>query len=157
MSVSIRCWRWLMAMAVDVINGKEEITDGPQAGVVGLGAIVDDGQGLGIVLLAGPLFKDGGELMISDDDVFIDIGDGIDVVQHTAEDCVVTNLQQGFGEVLGQLTQASGVTGGDDDGFHVSFFRSVGGSSDATLWSVDDSDATLHKECRSAEVQECRQ
>ena len=108
-----------MAMAVDVINGKKEITDGTQAGVVSLGTIVDDGQGLGIVLLAGPLFEDGGELMICDDDVFIDVGDGIDVVQHTAEDGVVTNLQQGFGEILGQLTQAGGVTGGDDDGFHV--------------------------------------
>ena len=104
---------------IDMFDSKKEITDGTQAGVVGLGAIVDDGQGLGIVLLAGPLFEDGGKLMISDDDVFIDIGDGIDVVQHAAEDGVVTNLQQGFGKILGQLTQAGGVTGGDDYGFHI--------------------------------------
>ena len=119
MSISVRCWRWLMAMAVDVINSKEEIADGTQAGVVALGAIVDDGQGFGIVLLAGPLFEDGGKLMVSHNDVFIDVGDGIDVVQHAAEDGVVTNLQQGFGKILGQLTQAGGVTGGDDDGFHI--------------------------------------
>ena len=119
MSVSVRCWRWLMAMTVDVIDGEEEITDGTQAGVVALSAIVDDGQGLGIVLLAGPLFEDGGELMISLYDVFIVVGDGIYVVQHTAEDGVVTNLQQRFGKILGQLTQAGGVTGGDDDGFHI--------------------------------------
>ena len=142
---------------IDMFDSKKEIADGTQAGVVGLSSIVDDSQGFGIVLFAGPLFKDGGELVVSHYDVFIDVGDGIDVVQHAAEDGVVTNLQQGFRKILGQLTQAGGVTGSDDDGFHVSFFRSVGGSSDATLWSVDDSVATLHKECRSAEVQECRQ
>ena len=104
---------------IDMFDSKKEVADGTEAGVVGLGAIVDDSQGFGIVLFAGPLFEDGGELVISDNDVFIDVGDGIDVVQHAAEDGVVTNLQQGFGEILGQLTQAGGVTGSDDDGFHL--------------------------------------
>ena len=118
MSVSVRCWRWLMAIAVNVINGKEEIADGSQTGIVGLCAIVDDGQRLGIVLFLGPLFEDGSKLMVCHDDMFIHFGDGINVVQHTAEDGVVTNLQQWFGKILGQLTQSGGVTGGDNDCFH---------------------------------------
>ena len=71
------------------------------------------------MLLLGPLFEDGGKLVVRNDDVFIHVGDGIDVVQHTAEDGVVTNLQQRFGKILGQLTQAGGITGGDYYGFHL--------------------------------------
>lgn len=104
---------------IDMFDSKKEVADGTEAGVVGLCTIVDDGQGLAIMLLLGPLFEDGGELVVRNDDVFIHIGDGVDVVQHTAENGVVTNLQQWFGKVLGQLTQSGGVTGGDDYGFHL--------------------------------------
>ena len=102
-----------------MFDSKKEVADGTEAGVVGLGSIVDDGEGFCIVLFAGPLSEDGGELVVGNDDVFIHVGDGIDVVQHAAKDGVVTNLQQRFGEILGQLTQSGGVTGSDDDGFHL--------------------------------------
>ena len=100
------------------VYGMQQIADGSQAGVVGFGAIIDDGDGLGIVLLLGPLLKDGGELMVSDDDMLVDIGDGVDIIEHTAKNGVITYLEQWFGEVLGELAQAGGVTGGNDDGFH---------------------------------------
>lgn len=56
--------------------------------------------------------------MVGNNDMFIDIRNGIDVIEHTTKDGVVTNLEQGLGEVLGKLTQTGGVTGGNNDGFH---------------------------------------
>ena len=71
------------------------------------------------MLLFCPFFEDGSELVVGDNDVFVNVGNAVDVVQHAAEDGVVTNLQQGLGEVLGQLSQAGGITGGDNYGFHL--------------------------------------
>lgn len=100
------------------VYGIQQIADGSKAGVVGLGAVIDNGDGLGITLLGCPLFEDGGKLMIGNDDMLIDIRNGIDVIEHTTKDGVVTNLEQWLGEVLGKLTQTGGVAGGYDDGFH---------------------------------------
>jgi len=109
----------LNTLLVYMFDGQQQVADGTEAGVVGLGSIINDSQGLGIVLFLGPCFEDGGKLMVRNNDMFVHLGDGIDVVQHTAENGVVTNLQQWFGKILGQLTQSGGVTGGDDYGFHI--------------------------------------
>ena len=106
------------------VYGIQQVADGPKAGVIGFGAIIDNGDGLGIVLLGCPLLEDGGKLMIGDDDMLIDIGDSIDIIEHTTKDGVVTNLEQWFGEVLCKIPQASGVASGDYNGFHFSYFSS---------------------------------
>lgn len=103
---------------VDIIDNQQQVADSAKAGVVGLGAIIDNGDGLGIALLCSPLLEDGGKLMISDDDVLVYLGDSVYIIKHTAEDGVSTYLQQGLGEVLRELAQASGIAGGDYNGFH---------------------------------------
>ena len=107
-----------MAMAGNVIDGKKEVAHGTQAGVVGLGTIVYNGDGLGIGLLRGPFAEDGGELVVGDEDVLIDLGDAVDVIEHAAQDGALADLQQGLGEVLGEFAQTGGVTGGYDDILH---------------------------------------
>ena len=95
---------------MELIHCKEQVADGTQAGVVGLGAIVNDGDGFPSgrtarhsrhagrsrhsrnagrrrhsEALGTPLLEDGGELVVGDDDVFIYLGDGIDVIEHAIE------------------------------------------------------------------------
>ena len=52
-----------------------------------------------------------GKLVVGDDDVLVDVGNGIDVIKHTSQDGVVAYLQQRFGKVLCQFAEACGVTG----------------------------------------------
>ena len=92
------------------IHSKEEVADSTESGVVGLCAIIDDGDGFGIGLLVFPLVEDVGKLVVGDDDVLVDVGNGIDVIKHTSQDSVVAYLQQRLGKVLCQFAKASGVT-----------------------------------------------
>ena len=78
---------------LDVVDGKKEVTDGAEAGFIGLCAIVNDGDGFGVCLFACPFFKDGGKLMIGDDDVFVNIWNTINVVEHTTENGTLSNFQ----------------------------------------------------------------
>ena len=91
------------------VHGKEEVADGTESGVVGFRAIVDDGDGFCIGLLVFPLVEDVGKLVVGDDDVLVDVGNGIDVIKHTSQDGVVAYLQQWLGKVFGQLAEASGI------------------------------------------------
>ena len=50
--------------------------------------------------------------MVGDDDMFINLRDAVDVIEHTTEDGVFTYFQQGLWEVFGQLTQSRSVTCG---------------------------------------------
>jgi len=50
--------------------------------------------------LYAPVLEDGGELMVGDDDVLIDIGDGVDVIKNTVKNRGGTYLEEGFGKVL---------------------------------------------------------
>lgn len=88
---------------VELVHGEEQVADGPQSGVVGLCAVVDDRDGFGIVCRRLPLVEDGGEAVVRDDDMFGDVVDGVDIVEHPAEDRVVADLQQWFWEILGEL------------------------------------------------------
>ena len=106
---------------VAALHGQQQVADGAQAGVVGLCAVVDDGDGLLVVLLLLPCLEDGGELVVSDDDVLVDVADGVDVVEHAPQDGVVAYLQQGLGMVAGQLTQSGGIACGNDDVLHILF------------------------------------
>ena len=71
------------------------------------------------MLFGGPFLENGGELMVGHDDMFGDIGNAVDVIEHTAQDGALTNLEQRFGEVLGQFSQTGGVACGEDDCFHI--------------------------------------
>ena len=50
-----------------------------------------------------------GELMICDDDMLIYLGDSVDIIKHTTQNRIITNLQQWLWEVFCQLAQACGV------------------------------------------------
>ena len=56
--------------------------------------------------------------MVGNDDMFIDIRNGIDIIEHTTKNGVAAYLEQWFGEVLGELAQTGGVAGGNNNGFH---------------------------------------
>ena len=103
----------------ELVEGEEEIADSTEAGFVGGGAIVDDGDGFRVVLFGSPLVEDGGELVVGNDDVLGDVGDGVDVIEHASEDGVVANLQEGLGEVSGEFAQARGIACGYNDCLHV--------------------------------------
>ena len=64
--------------------------------------------------------------MVGNNDMFIDIRNGIDVIEHTTKDGVVTYLEQWLGKVLGELAQTGGVTGGNDNGFHEKLIENWG-------------------------------
>lgn len=70
------------------------------------------------MLFGGPFLEDGCELMVGHDDMFGDIGNAVDVIEHAAQDGALTNLEQRFGEILGQFSQTGGVACGEDDCFH---------------------------------------
>ena len=43
--------------------------------------------------------------MVGNDDVLIDLGDGIYIIEHTPQDRTIADFEQRFGEVLGQFAQ----------------------------------------------------
>ena len=55
------------------------------------------------------LFKNMSKLMVRDDDMLINLGNLIDVIEHTAKNRILTNLQQRLREVLCQLPQPCGI------------------------------------------------
>ena len=60
----------------------------------------------------------GGEAVVGDDDVLIDETAGGDVIDQPVQDGLITDLQQGLREVLGERVEAGGVAGGEDEGGH---------------------------------------
>ena len=56
--------------------------------------------------------------MVGDDDVLIDETAGGDVIDQPVEDGLITNLQQGLREVLGEWVEAGGVACGEDESGH---------------------------------------
>jgi hypothetical protein len=103
------------------LHRQQQVTDSTQTGIVGLRAIVNDSDGLFIVLFLRPVLKDVGKFVIGDDDVFVNVWDAVDVVEHASKDGALANLQQGLGEILGELAQTSGIAGSYYDCFHCFF------------------------------------
>jgi hypothetical protein len=56
--------------------------------------------------------------MVGNNDMFIDIGNGIDIIKHTTKNGVGAYLEQWLGKILGEFPQTGGVAGGNNDGFH---------------------------------------
>ena len=71
------------------------------------------------MLFGGPFLENGGELMVGNDDVFGDIGNPVDIIEHAAQDGALSNLEQRFGEVFGEFSQTGGVACGKNDCFHI--------------------------------------
>ena len=78
---------------LQLIESKQQVADGSETGVVGLRPVVDDGDGLGVVLLSGPRAEVVGKLVVGDDDVLVNLGNGVNVVEHAPEDGATANLQ----------------------------------------------------------------
>ena len=106
----VGCYDKEVIVYLQFVHGKEEVANSTESGVVGLCAIIDDGDGFGIGLLVFPLVEDVGKLVVGDDDVLIDVGNGINVIKHTSQDSVVAYLKQRLGKILCQFAEASGVT-----------------------------------------------
>ena len=102
-----------------LLHGVEQVADGTQTRFVGLSTIIDDGNGFGVVLFLLPVFEDGGELMIGDDDMLIDLRDAVYVVEHPSEDGALSYFQQWFREVLCQFPQPRGVSCCYHNTFHL--------------------------------------
>ncbi len=100
-------------VVVDAVgfDGEDQVADGAEAGGVGGGAVVEDADGEGMTG-RGPGLKDGGEFTVGDDDVAVDAGDGVDVVQEPAQDGALPYLKQRLGEVFRQRIEAGGVARG---------------------------------------------
>ena len=97
------------------LHCKQQVANSPQSGLVRLCPVIHDcdfftlGPGPGIkFLISGPgprvkfcpVFEDRGELMIGNNDMLIDIRDGIDIIKHSPENRILAYLQQRFGEIL---------------------------------------------------------
>ncbi len=59
-----------------------------------------------------------GEAVVGDDDVFVDKTAGGDVIDEPVEDGLFPNLQEWFGEVLGEGIETGGVACGENEKFH---------------------------------------
>lgn len=80
-----------------VVNGeflhcKQQVANRTQAGVVGLGAVIDNSHGLGVVEARCPLLEDGGKFVVGDDYMFVNLWNGVDIIEHTAQNCALTYL-----------------------------------------------------------------
>ena len=107
-----------IVLDASLLNGELQVAHGPESGLVGGGAIIDHGDGFGIMLLARPVFEDLSETVVGHDDMFIDLRDGINVIQHTSKDGRLTDLEQWLGEVLCQLSKPCGIASSNYDCFH---------------------------------------
>ena len=74
------------------------------------------------MLFSFPLLKDGGKLMVRDDDMLINLCNAIDIIHHPAQNCILPNLQQWFRKVLCQFTQPCGIASRNNNTYHTFFF-----------------------------------
>ena len=88
-----------------------EVADGAKAGFIRFGAVINNRNGLLVVLPCNPLLENGCKLMVGDNDMLVNVGNLIDVVEHASQNRRFPYLQQRLRKVPGQLTQTGGVTG----------------------------------------------
>ena len=66
------------------IHCEEQVSYCAKTCLVGRSAIIDNRDRLGVVLLCRPFLKDMRKTMVGDDDMFVNLRNGIDVIEHTA-------------------------------------------------------------------------
>ena len=71
------------------------------------------------MLFGSPFLENGGELMVGDDDVFGDIRNPVDIIEHATQDGALTYLEQRFGEVFGEFSQTGGIACSKNNSFHI--------------------------------------
>ena len=59
-----------------------------------------------------------GELVVGDDNVFVNESGAVDVVDEPVEYCLIAHFEERFGEVLGEWIEPRGIAGGKDEAFH---------------------------------------
>ena len=115
----IGCHDEKVVIEMQGFDGKEQIAYGTKTGFIGLRSVIHDDHGFTVMTVLLPRLEDGGKLMIGDDDVLCDVGDGVNVTKQAVENGVFTNLQQGFRCVARQLAQTRGVSSCNDYCLHV--------------------------------------
>ena len=103
-----------VVVQAQAVDGELDVADGAEAGFVGGGAVVEDGDTFTFC----PFLKDPRELMIGNHHVFIHHAGLVDVVDQPVQDGLVPHLQEGFREVFRQGVQPRGIAGGEDQTFH---------------------------------------
>ena len=78
--------RIALITTVEIIDGEQQVADSPETGFVGFGTVVEDGDRLGVASILLPGLEVVGELMVGDDDVLVDVGNTVDIDEHTIED-----------------------------------------------------------------------
>lgn len=81
-----------------LVDGVLDVAHGAEAGLVGAGAVIDDGDALGAGL--GPFGEVLRKLVVGDDDVLVDLARLRDVVEEPVEDRLVRDLEEWLGEIL---------------------------------------------------------
>ena len=78
--------RIALIATVEIIDGEQQVADSTETSFVGLGTVVEDGDGLSVASILLPGLEVMGELMVGDDDVLVDVGNTVDIDEHTIED-----------------------------------------------------------------------
>ena len=78
--------RIALIATVEIIDGEQQVADSTETGFVGFGTIVEDGDGLGVASVPLPGLEVMSELMVGDNNVLVDVGNPVDINEHTIED-----------------------------------------------------------------------
>ena len=78
--------RIALIATVKIIDGQQQVAYSTETGFVGFGTVVEDGDGLGVASILLPSLEVMCELMVGDDDVLVDVGNTVDIDEHTIED-----------------------------------------------------------------------
>ena len=68
----------------ELVHRKQQVTDSTQTGLVGRGTVIDNGNGLNVMLRRFPFLEDGCETVIGDNDMLCDLGYLVDIIEHTS-------------------------------------------------------------------------
>ena len=101
-----------VVVEMEQVDGKLYVAHGSEACLVGGGAVVHDSHLLS--LRCSPLLEVTGELMVRDDDVFIDQSCTVDVVDEPVEDSFFAHLEERLGEVLCEGIKAGSIARSKD-------------------------------------------
>ena len=74
-----------LVATVEIIDGQQQVADSTETGFVSFGTIVEDSDRLGVASILLPSLEVMGELMVGDDDVLVDVGNLVDIDEHTVE------------------------------------------------------------------------
>jgi len=78
--------RIALIATVEIIYGEQQVADSTETSFVGFGTVVEDGDGLSVASILHPGLEVMCELMVGDDDVLVDVGNTVDIDEHTIED-----------------------------------------------------------------------